>query len=64
MTYPFYLPGISSKDRVRYMEKSLHESLDSAKLILTVSDFSRSEIIRFVQLSGGADRNHQASLQQ
>ncbi|MCS5947042.1 hypothetical protein LNP25_29630 [Klebsiella variicola subsp. variicola] len=28
------------------MEKSLHESLDSAKLILTVSDFSRSEIIR------------------
>lgn len=28
------------------MEKSPHESPDSAKLILTVSDFSRSEIIR------------------
>lgn len=28
------------------MEKSLRESLDTAKLILTVSDFSRSEIIR------------------
>ncbi|HBB4172011.1 TPA: glycosyltransferase family 4 protein, partial [Escherichia coli] len=42
----FTCPEYHPKDRVRYMEKSLHESLDSAKLILTVSDFSRSEIIR------------------
>lgn len=42
----FTCPEYHPKDRVRYMEKSLHESLDSARLILTVSDFSRSEIIR------------------
>ena len=42
----FTCPEYHPKDRVRYMEKSLHESPDSAKLILTVSDFSRSEIIR------------------
>ncbi|HDT2088386.1 TPA: glycosyltransferase family 4 protein, partial [Enterobacter roggenkampii] len=42
----FTCPEYHPKDRVRYMEKSLHESLESAKLILTVSDFSRSEIIR------------------
>lgn len=42
----FTCPEYHPKDRARYMEKSLHESLDSAKLILTVSDFSRSEIIR------------------
>lgn len=42
----FTCPEFHPKDRVRYMEKSLRESLDTAKLILTVSDFSRSEIIR------------------
>lgn len=42
----FTCPEYHPKDRVRYMEKALQESLNSAKLILTVSDFSRSEIIR------------------
>ena len=59
----FTCPEYHPKDRARYMEKSLHESLDSAKLILTVSDFSRSEIIRLFN-SGGSDRHHQAGLQQ
>ena len=40
----FTCPEYHPKDRVRYMEKSLHESLDSAKLILTVSDFSRRKL--------------------
>lgn len=42
----FTCPEYHPKDRVRYMEKSLQESMASAKLILTVSDFSRNEIIR------------------
>ncbi|AXC83637.1 glycosyltransferase family 1 protein [Salmonella enterica subsp. salamae] len=42
----FTCPEYHPQDRVRYMEKSLRESLSSAKLILTVSDFSRQEMIR------------------
>ncbi|EMX8699893.1 glycosyltransferase family 4 protein [Klebsiella michiganensis] len=50
----FTCPQYHPKDRVRYMEKSIRESMASAKLILTVSDFSRSEIIRL--LNYPADR--------
>ncbi|HFL5519389.1 TPA: glycosyltransferase family 4 protein [Salmonella bongori] len=42
----FTCPQYHPQARVRYMEKSLRESLSSAKIILTVSEFSRQEIIR------------------
>ncbi len=47
MTYPF-LPARNIIQKIGFAiwRSPLHESLDSAKLILTVSDFSRSEIIR------------------
>ena len=42
----FTCPWFHPKDRVRFMEKSLRESLNTASLLLTVSDFSRDEIIK------------------
>jgi len=43
----FTCPQYHTKDRVHYMKKALLESLHSASLILTVSEFSRKEIIDY-----------------
>ncbi|WP_058914170.1 glycosyltransferase family 4 protein [Entomohabitans teleogrylli] len=42
----FDCPEYHPADRVRYMEKALVSSLNSASLILTVSDYSRQALIR------------------